>query len=160
MSKSRPRYFVRPVGRRAFRLRDTLLPLCVADVRAAPQPDLQEQRLRERDGDRIGLLGGRAGVVEEGPDRLCHRVDERDEPAERDVCSRLSEPVGDGFLRAVVAQTDLVLVVEPVLAVFALERVGVRSRRELVARIFAEQYWPRIARGTPLASDGRFRDGG
>ena len=69
MSKSRPRYFVRPVGRRAFRLGDTLLPLCVADVRAAPQPDLQEQRLRERDGDRIGLLGGRAGVVEEGPDR-------------------------------------------------------------------------------------------
>jgi len=55
----------------------------------------------------------------------------------------------------VVAQTDLVLVVVPVMAVFALERVGVRSRRELVARIFAEQYWPRIARGTPLASDGR-----
>jgi DNA-binding CsgD family transcriptional regulator len=42
-------------------------------------------------------------------------------------------------------------------AIFA--KVGVRSRRELVAQIFAEQYWPRIARGTPLASDGWFRDG-
>jgi hypothetical protein len=84
-------------------------------------------------GDRIGLLGGRAGVVEEGPDRLCHRVDERDGPAARDGCGRLSEPVGDVFLRAVVPQTDLVLVVEPVLAVFPLERVGVRSRHELVA---------------------------
>lgn len=39
------------------------------------------------------------------------------------------------------------------------DKVGVRSRRELVARIFAEQYWPRIAVGTPLASDGWFRDG-
>jgi DNA-binding CsgD family transcriptional regulator len=42
-------------------------------------------------------------------------------------------------------------------AIFA--KVGVRSRRELVAQIFAEQYWPRIARGTPLGTDGWFRDG-
>ena len=39
-------------------------------------------------------------------------------------------------------------------AIFA--KVGVSSRRELVARIWSEQYWPRVASGTPLAANGRF----
>jgi DNA-binding CsgD family transcriptional regulator len=39
-------------------------------------------------------------------------------------------------------------------AIFA--KVGVSSRRELVARIWSQQYWPRVASGTPLSADGRF----
>jgi DNA-binding CsgD family transcriptional regulator len=35
-------------------------------------------------------------------------------------------------------------------------KVGVSSRRELVARIWSEQYWPRVASGSPLATNGRF----
>jgi DNA-binding CsgD family transcriptional regulator len=36
------------------------------------------------------------------------------------------------------------------------EKVGVSSRRELVARIWTQQYWPRIAARTKLAADGSF----
>ena len=39
------------------------------------------------------------------------------------------------------------------------DKVGVRSRRELVARVWSHQYWPRIASGTQLDSRGAFRDG-
>jgi DNA-binding CsgD family transcriptional regulator len=39
-------------------------------------------------------------------------------------------------------------------AIFA--KVGVSSRRELVARIWSQQFWPRVASGTPLAANGRF----
>jgi DNA-binding CsgD family transcriptional regulator len=37
-----------------------------------------------------------------------------------------------------------------------LEKTGVSSRQELVARIFLDDYLPRIAAGTPLDSNGRF----
>jgi DNA-binding CsgD family transcriptional regulator len=36
------------------------------------------------------------------------------------------------------------------------EKMGVRSRRELVMRVFTEHYAPRMMSGTPLAADGRF----
>ena len=36
------------------------------------------------------------------------------------------------------------------------EKVGVRSRRELVAHLFAEQYQPRIASGRDLDVNGWF----
>ena len=39
-------------------------------------------------------------------------------------------------------------------AIFA--KVGVSSRRELVARIWSQQYWPRVASGTAVSADGRF----
>jgi DNA-binding NarL/FixJ family response regulator len=35
-------------------------------------------------------------------------------------------------------------------------RTGVGSRRELVARIFLDDYLPQIARRAPLSSDGSF----
>ena len=38
------------------------------------------------------------------------------------------------------------------------DKVGVRSRRELVARVWSHQYWPRIASGAQLDSRGTFRD--
>jgi DNA-binding CsgD family transcriptional regulator len=38
------------------------------------------------------------------------------------------------------------------------DKVGVRSRRELVARVWSRQYWPRIASGAPLDSRGSFRE--
>ena len=37
------------------------------------------------------------------------------------------------------------------------ERVGVRSRRELIASIFTQQYQPRIVAGSSLDSRGQFR---
>jgi DNA-binding CsgD family transcriptional regulator len=40
-----------------------------------------------------------------------------------------------------------------------LEKTGVASRQELVARIFLDDYLPRIAAGTPLDSSGRFTAG-
>jgi DNA-binding CsgD family transcriptional regulator len=39
-------------------------------------------------------------------------------------------------------------------AIFA--KVGVSSRRELVGRIWSQQYWPRVASGTAVSADGRF----
>ena len=36
------------------------------------------------------------------------------------------------------------------------DRVGVRSRRELIARIFTQQYQPRIAAGSQLDPHGQF----
>lgn len=36
------------------------------------------------------------------------------------------------------------------------EKVGVRSRRELVGQLFAEQYQPRIAAGRALDANGWF----
>lgn len=38
------------------------------------------------------------------------------------------------------------------------EKVGVHSKRELAARIWVQQYWPRMAAGAELAADGSFRD--
>jgi DNA-binding CsgD family transcriptional regulator len=40
-----------------------------------------------------------------------------------------------------------------------LEKTGVSSRQELVARIFLDDYLPRIAAGTPLNSSGQFTAG-
>jgi DNA-binding CsgD family transcriptional regulator len=37
------------------------------------------------------------------------------------------------------------------------DRVGVRSRRELIANIFTQQYQPRIVAGSSLDSNGQFR---
>ncbi|RAG83364.1 LuxR family transcriptional regulator [Streptacidiphilus pinicola] len=38
------------------------------------------------------------------------------------------------------------------------EKVGVRSRRELVGRVFQQQYRPRLATGRPVGPDGWFTD--
>ncbi len=38
------------------------------------------------------------------------------------------------------------------------EKVGVRSRRELVSKVWAQQHWPRVARGAPLDAHGAFRE--
>lgn len=38
------------------------------------------------------------------------------------------------------------------------DKVGVHSRRELVARVFSEQYWPRIASGLKPGLDGWFQE--
>jgi DNA-binding CsgD family transcriptional regulator len=38
------------------------------------------------------------------------------------------------------------------------DKVGVHSRRELVASIWSQQYWPRIAAGAPVAQDGWFAE--
>jgi len=39
------------------------------------------------------------------------------------------------------------------------EKVGVHSKRELAAGIFARHYWPRVATGAALSADGAFQDG-
>jgi len=40
------------------------------------------------------------------------------------------------------------------------DKTGVHSRRELVARIFAQQYWPRVQMGARIAPDGFFAGDG
>jgi len=38
------------------------------------------------------------------------------------------------------------------------EKVAVRSRRELVSKVWAQQYWPRVASRAPLDAHGAFRE--
>ena len=39
------------------------------------------------------------------------------------------------------------------------DKLGVRSRREMLATLFLRHYWPRMATGTPIGPDGWFADG-
>ncbi len=38
------------------------------------------------------------------------------------------------------------------------DKVGVRSRRELVATVFRDHYWPRVLEDAPVGQDGWYAD--
>jgi DNA-binding CsgD family transcriptional regulator len=38
------------------------------------------------------------------------------------------------------------------------DKLGVRSRREMLATLFLRHYWPRMASGSPIGPDGWFTD--
>src|SRR4051812_38464267 len=74
-------------------------------------------------------------------------------PREREIAALLAHGRSNGDIA-----TTLVLspytVQDHIKSLF--EKTGVSSRRELVARIFLEDYLPQIAQGAPLAADGAF----
>jgi len=74
-------------------------------------------------------------------------------PREREVAVLVAQGLSNPDIAAQLV-LSLYTVQDHVKSLF--EKTGVASRRELVARIFLDDYLPRIARQTPLASSGGF----
>jgi DNA-binding CsgD family transcriptional regulator len=74
-------------------------------------------------------------------------------PREREVAVLLARGLSNPEIAAELV-VSLYTVQDHVKSLF--EKTGVASRRELVARIFLDDYWPQIVRRTPLSADGGF----
>jgi DNA-binding CsgD family transcriptional regulator len=74
-------------------------------------------------------------------------------PREREIAALLAHGRSNGEIAAALALSPYT-VQDHIKSLF--EKTGVSSRRELVARIFLEDYLPQIAAGTPLTADGTF----
>ena len=101
-------------------------------------------------GARVAIVLERAASAQATALRLeAHGVTPREREVAVLLAQGLSNPeiAGELFL-------SLYTVQDHVKSLF--EKTGVASRRELVARIFLDDYLPRIARRTPLASSGGF----
>jgi DNA-binding CsgD family transcriptional regulator len=104
-----------------------------------------------------GLAGGRVAIVLErsaSPEATAVRLEAHGVTArEREVAVLLAQ----GRTNPEIAEA-LVLspytVQDHIKSLF--EKTGVSSRQELVARIFLDDYMPRLAQGAPLGSAGRF----
>ena len=90
------------------------VPVC--HIRMAPQRHLQEARLDPRDVHFLDVLGGVPLLGEERLERKRHGEDQQEQVAEGHDLGR-GRAVGAVLLRAVVAEADLVLVVQPLLVV-------------------------------------------
>jgi DNA-binding CsgD family transcriptional regulator len=74
-------------------------------------------------------------------------------PREREVAVLLARGLSNTEIAAGLV-LSLYTVQDHVKSLF--EKTGVTSRRELVARIFLDDYWPQIVGRTPLSADGSF----
>jgi DNA-binding NarL/FixJ family response regulator len=74
-------------------------------------------------------------------------------PREREVAVLLAQGLSNPEIAAALV-LSLYTVQDHVKSLF--EKTGVTSRRELVARIFLDDYLPQMARRAPLASSGGF----
>jgi DNA-binding CsgD family transcriptional regulator len=73
--------------------------------------------------------------------------------------TEIAQLVLQGFSTKEIASTLFIspLTVQQHLKVI-FDKAGVRSRRELVSRIFEQQYWPRIKSGAGIGPDGWFAE--
>ena len=129
--------------------------------RATPMPRV---RIRTRAGEWVvlhaarmsGVNGGTAVILERAqPLEVAPLILQAYNLTEREsaVAERVLRGMATGEIAAALSISALT-VQQHLKAVF--EKTGVNSRRALVARIFAEQYKPRMAAGSPLNSAGTF----
>ncbi len=74
-------------------------------------------------------------------------------PREREIAALLAQGQSNGEIATALVLSPYT-VQDHVKSLF--EKTPVTSRRELVARIFLEDYLPQIAHGGPLTADGTF----
>jgi DNA-binding CsgD family transcriptional regulator len=120
-------------------------------------------RLRTRSGEWLVVYGSRLGdsiaiVIERARSSEVAPVVLRAyglTPREREVAGAAMRGLSNDDVAAALGLSTHT-VKDHLKAIF--EKVGVRSRGELVSRVFVDQVAPRIERGAPLGPDGGFED--
>src|SRR5262249_55216954 len=96
--------------------------IALTDVRLDPERCLQDHRLPPRIVHPVDDVGRVAGLGEERPHRDDDRRAERKQVARSDMAERMTM-ISLVFLGSMVAQSDLVLIVEPGLVVLGAGRI-------------------------------------
>lgn len=106
---------------------------------------------------REGVNHGRVAIVLDlaaGPRVAALRLEAHGvTPRERQIAALLAQGQSNGEIATALVLSPYT-VQDHIKSLF--EKTGVTSRRELVARIFLEDYLPQIAQGGPLTADGTF----
>jgi DNA-binding CsgD family transcriptional regulator len=139
-----------------------------ADVAGSPEAALARARVQARSGRWLVLHGSRL-VAENGtPARVAVIVEAAPRPEiaplivqayglsarEQEVLRQVLRGTGSAEMARLLGISPLT-VQDHLKAIF--RKLGVRSRREVVARFLADQYFPRVQAGTPIGANGWFR---